>query len=112
METTVNIFDQIIARDADRETTLGNPLKDSVAIARRQNHFATLRDMKGFRIPPVQPKTNAAGLTRGDRKRAARVTANAREKIRQLGEAKKLIERGLSPAEAYGRFGSLEGGAA
>ena len=108
----MNIFDQIIARDVDRETTLGNPLKDSVAIARRQNHFATMTNMKGFRIPPVQPETNAAGLTRGDRKRAARITANAKEKTRQLGEAEKLIKRGLSLAEAYGRFGSLEGGAA
>lgn len=71
----MNIFNKIIVDQAKKETTLGNPLMDEMAISRRQNHFAALRGGDGFRQPKASPRTDAQGLTRGKRKRLARLKA-------------------------------------
>lgn len=60
------------------EKRLGCPLGDETAIQRRLSHFSTLSGGAGFRVPPLEPRRNAQGLTRGDRKRLLRAQANAK----------------------------------
>lgn len=67
----MNIFDKIMFKQAEQETRLGNPLRDTAAIQRRLTNFAQIMGGKGFRTPKKSPRVNAQGLTRGDRKRAA-----------------------------------------
>lgn len=66
----MNIFNKILADRGDREECLGSPLRDPMAIARRQNFFATLTGGNGFRTPKKALRTDAQGLTRGQKKRA------------------------------------------
>lgn len=73
----MNIFDKIVGEQTARETTLGSPLHDRLAIQRRISHFASLTGTKGFRIPKKTPKVDAQGMTRGDRKRARHAKAFA-----------------------------------
>lgn len=72
-----NIFNKILGDQTKNETSLGHPLKDPMAIARRQSHFAAMTGGRGFRTPPKSLKTDSEGLTRGDRKRARRTASNA-----------------------------------
>lgn len=69
----MNIFNRLMAKQISKEITLGNPLVDHSAISRRQNHFASMRNGNGFQQPKKSPKTDAQGLTRGDRKRLMRL---------------------------------------
>lgn len=89
----MNIFNKIVIDQTKKEITLGTPLMDEMAISRRQSHFAALRDGDGFRQPKASPKTDAQGLTRGKRKRLARLKAffpdqyeKAMAQIRSLNE--------------------------
>ncbi|SDJ25862.1 hypothetical protein SAMN05428983_0860 [Agrobacterium fabrum] len=66
----MNIFDKIVGDQAALETSLGAPLRDTMAIQRRLTHFAALTGGRGFRTPKKVPKVDAQGMTRGDRKRA------------------------------------------
>nr|WP_278374577.1 hypothetical protein [Brucella anthropi] len=83
----MNIFNKLIAKQVSKEVTLGNPLDDALAISRRQNHFASLRGGNGFRQPKASPKTNAQGLTRGDRKRLMRLKSFFPEKYAEAMNA-------------------------
>lgn len=73
----INVFNKIMGDQSKIETSLGNPLNDPMAIARRQSHFAAMTGGRGFRTPPKSLKADAEGLTRGDRKRARREASNA-----------------------------------
>lgn len=67
----MNIFNRIIESQVAEETTLGNPLRDSMAIARRLNYFATMTGGKGFGQPAKSdkgPKRDSQGKTRRDRR--------------------------------------------
>ncbi|QNP78383.1 hypothetical protein [Agrobacterium tumefaciens] len=73
----MNIFDKIVGEQTERETSLGAPLRDPLAIQRRLSHFAALTGSRGFRTPKKTPKVDAQGMTRGDRKRARHAKAFA-----------------------------------
>lgn len=73
-----NIFQRISASEQANDFKLGMPSTDEAHRARRLTLMETLTDGKGFRIPAKEPKRNAAGLSRGDRKRIARSAADAK----------------------------------
>lgn len=73
----MNIFKRLIARERAADFRLGMPAADAAARERRMNAMASLNPA-GFRQPKREPKTDAQGRTRGDRKRAARARANAK----------------------------------
>lgn len=106
----MNIFEKIFVGDRAAERRLGNPSADYAAQQRRLNVMATMTGSDGFRIPPMQPRVNADGTTRGQRKAKARARLIEKETARQKAEAEKLIAAGLSKAAAYSRFGSLTEG--
>jgi len=67
----MNIFETALQKEFAPVVTLGNPLNDDVAIYRRTAYFSHLTKGNGFRSFPKEPRKNADGLTRGDRKRLA-----------------------------------------
>ncbi|THK38144.1 hypothetical protein EHS39_11730 [Ensifer sp. MPMI2T] len=73
-----NIFDKIVANEYANDTRLGLPSADNGHHSRRLNAMAIMRGWNGFRTPAKEPKKDAQGMTRGDRRRAARAAANAR----------------------------------
>lgn len=68
---------KILNAEAIAVTRLGNPSEDYGAQQRRLTAMATMTGTHGFRVPPLDPKTDAQGLTRGDRKRKAYAAAMA-----------------------------------
>lgn len=69
----MNIFNRILNREFRQSVTLGNPLgRDSGPFLARMNQLATMRNNRGFRTPPLEPRKDAQGLTRGERKRVLR----------------------------------------
>ncbi|RWN51427.1 MAG: hypothetical protein EOS04_24460 [Mesorhizobium sp.] len=74
----MNALSRIITAEAVAVTRLGNPSQDYAAQQRRLTAMATMTGTHGFRVPQIEPKTDAQGLTRGDRKRAARAAASAK----------------------------------
>lgn len=73
-----NAITDSLTSEAESTTRLGNPSEDYGAHKRRMNAMATMTGMRGFSVPPLEPKTDAQGLTRGDRKRKADATARAK----------------------------------
>lgn len=74
----MTIFNAIAAREHANDTKLGMPSTDPMHYARRRTIMEKLAGGKGWRTDPKEPKKDAQGLTRGDRKRAARERANAK----------------------------------
>jgi hypothetical protein len=68
----MSIFNRIVRKERAGEETLGNPLPTWEGAERRLNYFSILRNGKGFRTPKTNPRTDAQGKTRGERKRALR----------------------------------------
>jgi hypothetical protein len=80
----VNILSKIFSPKAKSEMTLGNPLSDlDGARSRRLMFFAAKTGGKGFREFPKEPRRDAQGMTRGERKRERRAVADriTREQI-------------------------------
>lgn len=71
----MNVFNKVLAAEAEAATRLGNPSDNAAAFHRRMNAMATMTGTHGFRVPPLEPRKDAQGLTRGDRKRASRALA-------------------------------------
>lgn len=68
----MNVFNKILQNEAVAATSLGNPSADYAAHRRRMNAMATMTGTRGFSVPPMEPRKDAQGFTRGDRKRAIR----------------------------------------
>lgn len=88
----MNIFNRILGRERAGERFLGNPLS-GLARLRRLTFFANLTNGKGFREYPKPVRTYSDGTTRGDRKRAARVKANARYEEDKRKRAEEIQRR-------------------
>lgn len=100
------ILRKILGIEAGQSTRLGNPSHGDEGLKRAQTMYE-MTGGKGFRVYPTEPRVDYQGKTRGERKRAARAAANAKEVDRQKDHASSLMVRGLSQAEANARFGSL-----
>lgn len=72
-----SIFSRLVARERAWDFLLGTPAPDEAARDRRLQAMAALNPA-GFRQPKKEPKTDAQGRTRGDRKRLSRARANAK----------------------------------
>lgn len=57
-------------KEARAEMCLGNPLPSREATERRLSNMAALSGGRGFMVPKKEPRTDAQGMTRGQRKRA------------------------------------------
>lgn len=71
----MNIFNALVAKEHANDFVVG--VGDRIT---RDRRFAALAEMtggRGFGTPPKQPRRDSQGLTRGDRKRLARLRANA-----------------------------------
>ncbi|TGT76190.1 MULTISPECIES: hypothetical protein [unclassified Mesorhizobium] len=101
------VFNKILGDAAAIETRLGIPSRDGAEAERRAQRMFMMTGGRGFRVYPNEPRVYADGKTRGQKKRAARAVALAKEVERQQAEADKLIDYGISKVEAYARFGSL-----
>lgn len=102
----MNIFNKIVADEYANDTTLGLPSTDTMHFLRRMNAMSTMRGGNGFRTPAKEPKKDAQGLTRGQRKEKARLAANARvSEERELefmhGAARRRVT-GEAPRPAVG----------
>lgn len=75
MNIRPNALAKVLAAEANAATRLGNPSDSVAAFHRRMNAMATMTGTHGFRVPPLEPRTDAQGKTRGQRKRAARALA-------------------------------------
>lgn len=75
MQIRPNAITDVLNADAVASTRLGNPSADYAAQQRRLTTMATMTGTHGFRVPAIEPKTDAQGLIRGDHKRAARTLA-------------------------------------
>lgn len=73
-----NIFNEIVAGEHANDTKLGLPSTDPTHAARRRTIMEHMAGGNGWRTPPKEPKRDAQGLSRGDRKRLARERANAK----------------------------------
>ncbi|WP_306049275.1 hypothetical protein [Oceaniradius stylonematis] len=73
----MNSFNRILRRDAEADFRLGTPSKDEAARDRRLTAMASLNP-SGFRQHKNEPRKDAQGKTRGDRKREGRARANAK----------------------------------
>lgn len=73
-----NVFEKLAAREHENDTKLGMPATDQAHHDRRLHLMSMLRGGKGFGTPAKQPRKDAQGLTRGDRKRLRRAAANAK----------------------------------
>ncbi|NGO63924.1 hypothetical protein G6N76_09570 [Rhizobium daejeonense] len=67
-----NIFTDLATREHDNDTKLGMPSTSLEHHIRRLTLMERLAGGKGWRVPAREPKKDAQGLTRGDRKRALR----------------------------------------
>lgn len=74
----MNIFNKIVADENANDTKLGLPSTDEGHFQRRMDIMKAIRNGAGFRQNPKKPKKDAQGMTRGDRKRAARDLANSK----------------------------------
>ena len=92
----MNVFQRLFARQVANDYLLGLPSIDEAHQKRRLNAMASLNP-KGFRTPPKTPRTDAQGLTRGDRKRRRRRMCNdiAREQIAAEREARERQKAAL-----------------
>lgn len=67
----MNIFDKITDAEWKNASRLGRPARDEYEFLFRNEAMARLNP-KGFRTPPKEPRVDASGMTRGDRKRQMR----------------------------------------
>ena len=93
----MNVFNKVLAAEAEAATRLGNPSDNSASFHRRMNAMATMTGTHGFRVPPMEPRKDAQGKTRGDRKRASRALAaskvtEAREPQFMHSHARRALE--------------------
>ena len=96
----MNIFDEIAAREHANDYRLGMPSANSAHFDRRMTAMAQLTNGKGFRLYPTQPKRDAQGLTRGDRRRLRHAAAFDKWKA---AEAERIAKR-AAQAEALDRM--------
>lgn len=73
----MEIFKKVLEREHANDTKLGMPLSGT-AHKRRLDTLARMTGGNGFRTPPKEPRKDAQGRTRGDRKRLIRAAAMAR----------------------------------
>ncbi|RJG46541.1 hypothetical protein [Mesorhizobium sp. DCY119] len=74
----MNALSKILQREAANDTRLGIPSADYASQQRRLTAMGTMTGTAGFRVPPLSPKVDAQGKTRGQRKRDAYATAMAK----------------------------------
>ncbi|MBZ9706109.1 hypothetical protein LB543_05165 [Mesorhizobium sp. ESP7-2] len=103
----MSIFGKILGNAAERETRLGMPARDGNEMLARAQRMYLMTGGRGFRVHATEPRVYPDGKTRGERKRAARAAAVAKEFAAQETKAAGLMMRGLSEADAYSRFGAL-----
>jgi hypothetical protein len=96
----MNIFNEIAARENANDYRLGMPAANSAHFDRRMTAMAQLTNQKGFRLYPKQPKRDAQGLTRGDRRRLRHAAAFDKWKT---AEAERIAKR-AAQAEAINRM--------
>ena len=106
----LNIFQRVVLGEHAADTKLGLPASDPGVFARRLQRMYVMRGGKGFRELPREPvpRREYDDRTRGEEKRRRQAKANAAEVARQRASAQKLIDTGMSKADAYSRFGSLQ----
>lgn len=73
----MNAFAKVLEREYADDTKLGMPSKDATHRDRRLAAMSRMTGGRGFTTQPKEPRTNADGTTRGERKRKARATALA-----------------------------------
>lgn len=73
-----NIFNDIVADYHANDFKLGIPSTDAAHFDRRKTVMEKLSGGTGWRSPAKEPKRDAQGLSRGDRKRLAREAANSK----------------------------------
>ncbi len=73
----MNIFKRIVAKEHETDTRLGMPLYD-VAHKRRLDAMSRMTGGNGFPTPAKDPRKDAQGRTRGERKRALRAATMAK----------------------------------
>lgn len=71
-------FDAVVAREHENDTKLGMPSTDAGHFHRRMAVMQQMTGGAGFSPMPKEPRKDAQGMTRGDRKRALREAANAK----------------------------------
>ncbi|MCO6407330.1 hypothetical protein [Hoeflea alexandrii] len=71
----MNIFDKITAAEWKSASRLGSPARNEYEFLLRNEAMARLNP-NGFRTPPKEPRIDASGKTRGDRKRQRRDRIN------------------------------------
>lgn len=90
----MNIFRRLVAKEWNKATRLGCPAGSDAESLQRRGAMALLNP-NGFRTPPKIPRVDSQGLTRGDRKRAARQATNAKiqaETAARIAKAGALAE--------------------
>lgn len=86
-------FNDALAAEYGDDIKLGAPAKSRAQFDRRMAAMAAMTGGNGFRTPGKQPKTDAQGLTRGDRKRKARAIANSRVSETRLPQFMHAVAR-------------------
>lgn len=71
-------FDAVVAREHENDTKLGMPSTDAGHFHRRMAVMEQMTGGNGFGKLPKEPRKDAQGMTRGDRKRALRAATNAK----------------------------------
>lgn len=74
----MQIFQKALEAEYADDTKLGMPSRDEGHRARRLAVMERMTGGRGFERPAKEPRKDAQGRTRGDRKRAARAAANAK----------------------------------
>ena len=82
----MDVFERVLAKEHSTDSQLGVPLYLGTAWARRMNYMANLRGGDGFRVPALEPRKDAQGLTRGERKRKSREIAMSKVSETRLPE--------------------------
>lgn len=96
----MTIFSEIAAREHANDCRLGMPAANSAHFDRRMTAMAQMTNQKGFRLYPKQPKRDAQGLTRGDRRRLRHAAAFDKWKA---AEAERIAKR-AAQSEALDRM--------
>lgn len=68
----MNIFDELVLKENANDVRIGRPFDNQAHLLRTMNAMSLMTGGNGFRVPPKQPKADAQGMTRGDRKRKMR----------------------------------------
>jgi hypothetical protein len=95
-----NIFQRISASEQENDFKLGMPSTDEAHHARRLTVMETLTGGKGFRIPAKEPAVRGNGKTRGEAKREARASADAKVSEYRAPEFRHGLSRHLRELRA------------